>query len=129
MVGWVVANSVGQGPRPAIKGRQAGDATPGRQGGPVISMYSELPCGEIAIEEFEQAALDRLRVLKGLEDLQAKGFRPDQVADKVLALVDQHLKARPHGHGLLEFSQGHAGALHGRALHARGRCSWMGMLS
>jgi len=31
-------------------------------------------------------------VLRGIEDLKVKGFRPDQMQDKILALVDAHLK-------------------------------------
>ncbi|KFM26884.1 putative DNA primase large subunit [Auxenochlorella protothecoides] len=92
MVGWVLANSVGA---PALTPSKEGlSSEPGSKHAlPSLSMYSELPGSEISIEEFEQAALDRLRVLKGLDDLKAKGFRPDQVQDKVLSLVDQYLKA------------------------------------
>ena len=31
-------------------------------------------------------------VLRGIEDLKVKGFRPDQMQDKIMALVDAHLK-------------------------------------
>ena len=87
-----------------------------------LSMYSEAPSGEIALEEFERFALDRLKgahaantskifskfinltfscpsssssllaVLRGIEDLKVKGFRHDQMQDKIMALVDAHLK-------------------------------------
>lgn len=89
MVGWVTANSVGAsvGKASQAKGSEA------RQNMVWLSMYSELPQGEICIEEFEQAALDRLRVLKGLDELKAKGFRQDQLQERVLALADSYLKA------------------------------------
>jgi DNA primase large subunit len=32
-------------------------------------------------------------VLRGIEDLKVKGFRPDQMQDKILSLVETHLKA------------------------------------
>lgn len=33
-----------------------------------------------------------LVVLRGIEDLKARGFRPDQLQEKILGLVEQHLK-------------------------------------
>ncbi|KAI3424068.1 hypothetical protein D9Q98_009431 [Chlorella vulgaris] len=56
-----------------------------------LSMYRDMPEGEIAIEEFERFAMDRLRVLKGVDDLKAKGFRVDQMQDKVIELYDKHM--------------------------------------
>ncbi|EFN53581.1 hypothetical protein CHLNCDRAFT_8099, partial [Chlorella variabilis] len=58
---------------------------------PALSMYRALPDGEIAIEEFERFAMDRLRVLKGIEDLKVKGFRFDQMEPKILELYEQHM--------------------------------------
>jgi DNA primase large subunit len=58
-----------------------------------LSMYADLPDGEIAIEEFERFAMDRLRVLKGIDDLKVKGFRPDQMQDKVAELYERHMGA------------------------------------
>ncbi|KAI7846146.1 hypothetical protein COHA_000316 [Chlorella ohadii] len=58
-----------------------------------LSMYADLPDGEIAIEEFERFAMDRLRVLKGIDDLKVKGFRPDQMQDKVIELYERHMGA------------------------------------
>jgi hypothetical protein len=37
-------------------------------------------------------------VLKGIEELKAKGFKPDQMQEKILELVELHLKARVHAH-------------------------------
>lgn len=66
-------------------------------------MYTDLPDGEIAIEEFERFAMDRLRVLKGIDDLKVKGFRHDQMQEqqytcpplleKVIELYDRHMAA------------------------------------
>ncbi|KAL4459160.1 hypothetical protein ABPG75_014025 [Micractinium tetrahymenae] len=58
-----------------------------------LSMYTDLPDGEIAIEEFERFAMDRLRVLKGIDDLKVKGFRPDQMQEKVIELYEKHMSA------------------------------------
>lgn len=58
-----------------------------------LSMYADLPAGEIAIEEFERFAMDRLRVLKGIDDLKVKGFRADQMQEKVIELYDRHMGA------------------------------------
>jgi hypothetical protein len=33
-------------------------------------------------------------VLRGIEDLKVKGFRPDQMQDKIMALVKLHLEVR-----------------------------------
>lgn len=88
MVGWMTANTVGSSAsKSALKGSEARHPTVS------LSMYSELPAGEICIEEFEQAALDRLRVLKGLDELKAKGFRPDQLQERAHQLAEAHLKA------------------------------------
>ncbi|KDD74590.1 hypothetical protein H632_c1202p0, partial [Helicosporidium sp. ATCC 50920] len=56
-------------------------------------MYRDLPQGDVAIEEFERFALNRLRVLRGIEELRARGFRPDQLAEQIPSLVDKHMSA------------------------------------
>lgn len=84
----MAANTVGSSAsKSALKGSEPRPPTVS------LSMYADLPAGEICLEEFEQAALDRLRVLKGLDELKAKGFRPDQLQDKALQLVEAHLRA------------------------------------
>ncbi|CAM9633205.1 unnamed protein product [Choristocarpus tenellus] len=43
----------------------------------VISMYTEPPFEEITLDEFELVALDRLQVLRKIEDLKARNIRRD----------------------------------------------------
>ncbi|BDA49539.1 DNA primase large subunit [Coccomyxa sp. Obi] len=57
-----------------------------------ISLYKEPPSGEVCIEEFERFAIDRLRVLKGIEDAKTKGFKGDQLHGLVVQLAEKHLK-------------------------------------
>eukprot|EP00887_Chlorella_sp_A99_P006989 scaffold2.g6989.t1 len=83
-------NAGAVGPRP--KGEEE-SAVKQARAKVTLSMYNELPEGEVSIEEFERFAMDRLRVLKGIDDLRAKGFRPDQMQEKVGPLCEQYLKA------------------------------------
>lgn len=124
---FLAAGAVGGARRPLAEVQQpkgGGKAGGGGKAALPLSMYGELPEGEIAIEEFERFALDRLRgeaaqpgcgsrarrtiaseranawvappaarcqpacnaascrasaVLKGIDDLKVKGFRPDQM--------------------------------------------------
>jgi hypothetical protein len=55
MSNFLAANAVG-----AARKSLGADVAPAKAA-PVLSMYSELPEGEIAIEEFERFAMDRLR--------------------------------------------------------------------
>lgn len=48
----------------------------------ILSMYMEPPGADLTIEDFERFAIDRLRVLKGIETDKARGFSVQQVADK-----------------------------------------------
>ncbi|PSC74333.1 putative DNA primase large subunit [Micractinium conductrix] len=93
---FLAAGAVGGARRPLAEVQQpkgGGKAGGGGKAALPLSMYGELPEGEIAIEEFERFALDRLRVLKGIDDLKVKGFRPDQMQEKVTELWERHMGA------------------------------------
>lgn len=55
MASWINANRVGA---PALKGTDQKAQKPLRV---AMSMYNEMPSGEIALEEFERFAIDRLK--------------------------------------------------------------------
>ncbi|KAK9838163.1 hypothetical protein WJX81_005591 [Elliptochloris bilobata] len=57
-----------------------------------ISMYLEPPPGEVTIEDFERVAIDRLRVLKGLEEARARGMKGEQLQAQAVSLAEKHLK-------------------------------------
>ncbi|KAL3134829.1 hypothetical protein ABBQ32_007800 [Trebouxia sp. C0010 RCD-2024] len=59
-----------------------------------LSLYQTPPSSIISIEDFERYAIDRLRVLKGIEEHKAKGCNPKEVQDKAKQLADEHLKVR-----------------------------------
>ncbi|DBA73367.1 TPA: hypothetical protein ACH3X1_011411 [Trebouxia sp. C0004] len=58
-----------------------------------LSFYTDPPSTIICIEDFERYAIDRLRVLKGIEEAKAKGFKPHEVQEKARKLANEHLKA------------------------------------
>eukprot|EP00250_Pteridium_aquilinum_P035747 c9887_g1_i1 orf=648-2051(-) len=70
---------VGSSNRLSSGGLGATTGTPSR-----LSFYLTAPSLEVSLEEFEQFALDRLRVLKGLEDALSRGRRSEELE----ALVD-----------------------------------------
>ena len=49
----------------------------------LLSFYGTAPAGEIKMEDFETYAIDRLRVLKEIEALKAKGAKIDQMNEKI----------------------------------------------
>eukprot|EP00854_Cymbomonas_tetramitiformis_P000620 gene620-1046_t len=55
-----------------------------------LSMYDSVPTGEVALEDFERNAVDRLRVLKGIEDAQSRGTKPHELetTDPVTGAAD-----------------------------------------
>lgn len=147
MAGWLASGAVAG----AIKPLKDAAAERVQRSKASLSMYTDLPDGEVAIEEFERFAIDRLHgarwgagwrrragvipgcfvrctalwqhqaaaagrrelgatrrhpplpfaplaaagaVLKGIDDLKAKGFRPDQIQEKAVALFEAHMKVR-----------------------------------
>ncbi|CAM6091310.1 unnamed protein product [Calypogeia fissa] len=62
-------------------------------GGSRLSFYLNSPQGEVALEEFEQFALDRLRVLKGIEDGKSRGRKVDDLEAPILDLWRKHMRS------------------------------------
>lgn len=58
----------------------------------VISMYTEAPTIEITLDEFELFALDRLMVLRKIEDLKARGFRPAEMKERLGRALAQYMR-------------------------------------
>lgn len=57
--GWLAAGSIG-GKKEALRGVQP-EKEKAQRASLALSMYTDLPDGEVAIEEFERFAMDRLR--------------------------------------------------------------------
>eukprot|EP01047_Picozoa_sp_COSAG01_P063667 COSAG01_NODE_8289_length_2841_cov_9.744712_4_plen_142_part_01 len=57
----------------------------------LLSMYAEPPSGEIKMEDFETFAIDRLCVLKTIEEQKAKGTKPDGMAAKVKEVESKYI--------------------------------------
>ncbi|CAG9464992.1 unnamed protein product [Pedinophyceae sp. YPF-701] len=65
-----------------------------------LSFYEEHPKGQIELEEFERLAVNRLFVLKGIEELRASNASEDQLRKRTEELLKKHLgitMARPAG--------------------------------
>ncbi|KAG1675409.1 hypothetical protein FOA52_012328 [Chlamydomonas sp. UWO 241] len=58
----------------------------------LLSMYAASPIEDISLDEFERLALERLRVLKGIEDLRLRGKTDAELQAKSRELTDKHLK-------------------------------------
>ena len=59
-----------------------------------ISIYDAPPRDEISLEEFEQFALDRMRVLKAIDAAKAKGVKPEELREVVDKACKQYLPIR-----------------------------------
>ena len=57
----------------------------------ILNLYNTPPTSEISMEEFERYALDRLRVLKGLDDARSRGKKPEEVAEICKRLISENL--------------------------------------
>ncbi|KAF8060629.1 DNA primase large subunit [Scenedesmus sp. PABB004] len=78
--------------------RAGGGTGTGTPGGPgragafsELTMYKERPSGEISIEDFEKYALDRLRVLKAIDEAKLRSKSDDAIQAEVEALLRKHL--------------------------------------
>ncbi|GAQ82103.1 Eukaryotic-type DNA primase large subunit [Klebsormidium nitens] len=60
--------------------------------GAQLTMYQVPPIEDVALEEFEQFALDRLRVLKGVEEARSRGRKPDELESVVNDLWRKHMR-------------------------------------
>eukprot|EP00752_Nemacystus_decipiens_P014280 g12700.t1 len=57
-----------------------------------ISMYNEAPFEEITLDEFELVALDRLQVLRKIEDLKARNVRGDDYKRALRESLHKYMK-------------------------------------
>ncbi|KAJ2744364.1 DNA primase subunit pri2 [Coemansia sp. BCRC 34301] len=56
-----------------------------------LTMYSEAPDVEVSIEEFEAFALDRLQVLRAIEDAQLRAKGEDDMRRRVTEALEKHM--------------------------------------
>ncbi|KAJ2782559.1 DNA primase subunit pri2 [Coemansia javaensis] len=56
-----------------------------------LSVYAEPPALEVSVEEFETFALDRLQVLRAIEDAQLRAKGDDDARRRVAEALDRHL--------------------------------------
>ena len=66
-------------------------------GGTRVSMYQTAPEVEVSLEDFEQYALDRLNVLRAIEEWRSRGKLPEQIEDPVLDLCKKHMRTASAG--------------------------------
>lgn len=55
-----------------------------------VSMYVTPPSEELTIDEFEQFAVDRLVVLRMIENLRIKGFKPRELVQQLTPVLKKH---------------------------------------
>jgi len=67
-----------------------------------ISIYEQPPDGEVSLEEFEQFALDRMRVLKAIDSSKAKGVKPEELSKIIETSLNQYLPLRDKGEDVEE---------------------------
>eukprot|EP00884_Botryococcus_braunii_P016382 jgi/Botrbrau1/3427/Bobra.139_1s0007.1 len=71
----------------------------GQEGTPAASaanltMYDDPPPGDISLEDIERCAIQRLRVLKGLEDARARGLKGERMQSLVSKLCRENLEQK-----------------------------------
>jgi len=54
-----------------------------------LSLYNDVPEEELSLDEFELFALDRLALLRGLENLKTRGLEGKELSDKIQAVSIQ----------------------------------------
>ena len=62
--------------------------------GKTLDLYHKEPTGEISMYEFEQFALDRKRVLSGIDNAYATGMKRDELKATIDKLLGQYLPER-----------------------------------
>ncbi|WIA15273.1 hypothetical protein OEZ85_001944 [Tetradesmus obliquus] len=83
-------NFINSAPRPVVGGTPTSQASKGPY--LELSMYKEVPTGEISLEEFEEYALDRLRVLKAIEEAKLRSKSEDTIQADVETLLKKHMQ-------------------------------------
>lgn len=53
-----------------------------------LSLYNEVPEEELTLDEFELFALDRLALLRGMENLRTRGYEGKEFNDRLQAVCD-----------------------------------------
>jgi DNA primase large subunit len=76
------------------KKRLQGSAITSTQKRIKICVYDKPPQGELSLHEFEQFALDRMRVLKAIDAAKAKGMKPAELKETIDKLCLQYLPLR-----------------------------------
>eukprot|EP00798_Chlamydomonas_sp_ICE-L_P028042 gene28042-31144_t len=76
------------GPRSTVK-KEEGEHSTRRN---LVTLYTELPSEDITLDEFERLALDRLRVLKGIEEFKLRGKSDAEVQSRANELLTKHLE-------------------------------------
>jgi len=84
------------------KKRQNGSSIPSTQKRIKICVYDKPPQDEISLHEFEQFALDRMRVLKAIDAAKAKGMKADEMRESIEKLCSQYLPLRDNADPELE---------------------------
>mmetsp|Transcript_27483 Transcript_27483/g.65469 ORF Transcript_27483/g.65469 Transcript_27483/m.65469 type:complete len:516 (+) Transcript_27483:54-1601(+) len=62
-----------------------------------INIYDAPPSDEVSMDEFEQFALDRMRVLKVIDQGKARGLKPDELHEAIKRSCDTYLPMRDRG--------------------------------
>ena len=57
----------------------------------MVSLYREEPKMEITLDEFEEYALERLSLLRGIEQKKAQGFEKKELKEKINLLENKHM--------------------------------------
>lgn len=87
---WVKANTVS---KHVDKNRDNNeDVRRGHSSSLLLTMYTDPPDGDISLEEFERFAVDRLHVLRGIEDLKAQNVKGEELDTGIMRLVAQYIK-------------------------------------
>ena len=73
----------------------------------LLSMYTDAPDGDISLEEFERFAVDRLHVLRGIEDLKAQNVKGEELEKGILRLASQYLKDETKEASIRKDNAGH----------------------
>ena len=59
-----------------------------------LSLYRDPPSLEITLDEFEEYALERLSLLRGIEQMKARGFDGNELREKINILQNKHMPLR-----------------------------------
>ncbi|GMH36669.1 hypothetical protein BSKO_04542 [Bryopsis sp. KO-2023] len=72
-----------------------------------VTMYESIPDGEVAIEDFEHLAIDRLKVLRAIDDGRSARKQEDQIQERVQEVFNESMKGGSPKEALLKDSISH----------------------